>query len=99
MDHSTWPQPSSNTAKLTALRPPLTADQYRVLLCLTQDLTAKEIAARLEISESAAKHHIEKLRDKFHVRKTSALAYLAWEYLRDVKGPTLKAGKPRKPQG
>lgn len=96
MHYGTSSQPPLQIANRSPLRPPLTKEQYNVLVWLTRDLTAKEIASELKISESAAKHRIEKLKDKFHVRKTSQLAYLAWQYLRDVKGPTLKSRKTAK---
>jgi len=76
------------------LRPILTPSQYDILRCPTRDLTA----THLGMTDSAVNHQIEKLKDKFHVRKASALCYAAWEYLRAVKPPvTKKKPVPKRP--
>ena len=72
------PGPSAEQPQL----PPLNARETEVLRLLVQGLANKEIAARLEISESTVKNAIQQLFGKTGVRTRSQLVRAALERYR-----------------
>jgi DNA-binding NarL/FixJ family response regulator len=68
----------------TPIRPSLTTREHQVLEGIFEGLSNKEIAARLNASESAIKATLQQLFDKLHVRTRSQLVRVALEgsYLR-----------------
>jgi two-component system nitrate/nitrite response regulator NarL len=62
----------------------LTSRETEVLRSLVQGLANKEIAARLEISESTVKNTIQQLFAKAGVRTRSQLVRVALEQHRDI---------------
>jgi PAS domain S-box-containing protein len=64
-------------------RVPLTDREREVLRCLVQGMANKEIAARMEISESAVKNTLQQLFAKTNVRTRSQLVRVALEQYRD----------------
>jgi two-component system, LuxR family, sensor kinase FixL len=65
-------------------RPPLTSRETEVLRRLVQGLANKEIAAGLDISESAVKNALQQLFSKTNVRTRSQLVRVAVEQYRDL---------------
>ena len=65
-------------------RVPLNAREVEVLRFLVQGLANKEIAARLEISESAVKNTLQQLFAKTGVRTRSQLVRVALQEFRDL---------------
>jgi DNA-binding CsgD family transcriptional regulator len=65
-------------------RPPLTARETEVLRLLVQGLANKEIASRLDISESAVKNTLQQLFFKANVRTRSQLVRVAVEQYREL---------------
>jgi two-component system sensor kinase FixL len=65
-------------------RSPLNARETGVLRFLVQGLTNKEIAARVDISESAVKNTFQQLFAKLGVRTRSQLVRVALEHYRDL---------------
>ncbi len=65
-------------------RSPLTSRETEVLRFLIQGLANKEIAARMEISESVVKNTFQQLFAKMHVRSRSQLVRAALEGYRDL---------------
>ena len=62
----------------------LTDRESEVLRCLVQGMANKEIAARMEISESAVKNTLQQLFAKTNVRTRSQLVRVALEQYRDL---------------
>ena len=77
---STWNSDSSNHQE----RLPLNARESGVLRLLVQGLANKEIAARMEISESAVKNTLQQLFTKSGVRTRSQLVRVALERYRNL---------------
>lgn len=65
-------------------RAPLTDREMEVLRCLVQGLANKEIATRLEVSESTIKNTLQQLFAKTSVRTRAQLVRVALEQYRDV---------------
>lgn len=65
-------------------RPPLTSRESEVLRLVVQGLANKEIASRMEISESAVKNALQQLFGKTEVRTRSQLVRVALERYRDL---------------
>jgi DNA-binding NarL/FixJ family response regulator len=65
-------------------RVPLNSREVDVLRFLVQGLANKEIAARLDISESAVKNSLQQLFAKTGVRSRSQLVRVALEQFRDL---------------
>jgi PAS domain S-box-containing protein len=65
-------------------RVPLTERENEVLRFLVQGMANKEIAARMEISESAVKNTLQQLFAKTNVRTRSQLVRVALEHFRDL---------------
>jgi len=75
----------SSTAPLNHLeRIPLSGREVEVLRLLVQGLANKEIASRMEISESAVKNTLQQLFAKTEVRTRSQLVRVALERYRDL---------------
>ncbi|HVW10557.1 MAG TPA: LuxR C-terminal-related transcriptional regulator [Bryobacteraceae bacterium] len=70
-------------AEDTHEHPPLTSRELEVLRLLVQGLANKEIAARMEISESAVKNTLQQLFTKTNVRSRSQLVRIALEQFRN----------------
>jgi DNA-binding CsgD family transcriptional regulator len=70
---------------------PLSPRQYQVLSGIAQDLSNKEIAAKLSLSERTVKFHVSAMLGKFGVRSRMGLLMKAGDYL----GP--EATEPRGP--
>ena len=62
----------------------LNARELEVLRSLVQGLANKEIASRMEISESAVKNTLQQLFGKTEVRTRSQLVRVALEHYRDL---------------
>ena len=62
----------------------LTTREIDVLRFLVQGLTNKEIAARMEVSESTVKNTFQQLFGKLGVRTRSQLVRVALEHYRDI---------------
>jgi PAS domain S-box-containing protein len=79
---------SEDTAAANGLdhdtRIPLTDRESEVLRCLVQGMANKEIALRMEISESAVKNTLQQLFAKTNVRTRSQLVRVALEQYRDL---------------
>jgi two-component system nitrate/nitrite response regulator NarL len=65
-------------------RPPLNGRETEVLRFLVQGLANKEIAARMDISESSVKNTIQQLFAKADVRTRAQLVRVALEGYRDL---------------
>jgi two-component system, NarL family, nitrate/nitrite response regulator NarL len=65
------------------IRPRLTERDKKVLRCIFQGLTNKEIGSRIEISEGAVKFSLRQLCEKLGVRTRSQLVKVALEQFRD----------------
>jgi two-component system nitrate/nitrite response regulator NarL len=65
-------------------RPSLNARELDALRLVVQGLSNKEIAARLNISESAVKNTLQQLFGKAEVRTRSQLVRIALERYRDL---------------
>jgi PAS domain S-box-containing protein len=65
-------------------RPTLNPRELEVLKLVVQGLANKEIAARMEISESAVKNTLQQLFGKTEVRTRSQLVRVALEHYRDL---------------
>ena len=65
-------------------RPGLTGRETEVLRFLVQGLTNKEIAGRMEMSESTVKNALQQIFLKVHVRTRSQLVRVALEQYRDL---------------
>jgi len=65
-------------------RPPLSSRELDALRLVVQGLSNKEIASRMEISESAVKNTLQQLFGKTEVRTRSQLVRVALERYRDV---------------
>jgi len=65
-------------------RAPLSTRETEVLRFLVQGLANKEIAARMEISESSVKNTIQQLFAKTDVRTRAQLVRVALENYRDL---------------
>ena len=76
---SNWPESSNHQERL-----PLNARESHVLRLLVQGLANKEIAARMEISESAVKNTLQQLFTKSGVRTRSQLVRVALERYRNL---------------
>lgn len=63
---------------------PLNARETEVLKLLVQGMTNKEIAARLNVSESVVKNTLQQLFAKTEVRTRSQLVRVALERYRDI---------------
>ncbi len=72
---------------------PLTEKQAAVLGLLAQGLTSKEIAARLDTSESAVNRHVEILRSRFNGITRLQLARLYRERIGET-APAASDGEP-----
>jgi DNA-binding NarL/FixJ family response regulator len=70
----------------------LTGREINVLRLLVQGLANKEIAARLEVSESAVKNTLQQLLSKTNVRTRAQLIRIAFEHYRDDLTPDTPAG-------
>jgi len=68
----------------SAERPTLTPRELEVLKRVVQGLANKEIASRMEISESAVKNTLQQLFGKTEVRTRSQLVRVALEHYRDL---------------
>ena len=66
-----------------AIRPRLTDRDKKVLRCIFQGLTNKEIGSRIEISEGAVKFSLRQLCEKLGVRTRAQLVKVALEQYRD----------------
>ena len=64
-------------------RPRLTERDKKVLRCIFQGLTNKEIGSRIEISEGAVKFSLRQLCEKLGVRTRAQLVKVALEQFRD----------------
>ena len=64
-------------------QPPLTNREVEVLRLLVQGLANKEIAARMDISESAVKNTLQQLFIRTHARNRSQLVRIALEQFRN----------------
>jgi DNA-binding CsgD family transcriptional regulator len=60
---------------------PLSRRQYQVLSAIAKDLSNKEIAAKLSLSESTVKFHVSAMLEKFRVRTRMGLLMKAGDYL------------------
>jgi PAS domain S-box-containing protein len=78
------PGPSNSFLLEHRERAALNARETEVLRLLVQGLANKEVAARMEISESAVKNAIQQLFAKTNVRTRSQLVRVALEQYRDV---------------
>jgi PAS domain S-box-containing protein len=78
------PGPVAVAAKETTGRVPLNPREIEVLRFLVQGLANKEIAAHLDISESAVKNTLQQLFAKTGVRTRSQLVRAALEEFRDL---------------
>jgi len=67
-----------------AERPALNSRETEILRLLVQGLTNKEIASRMEISESVVKNTLQQLFSKVEVRTRSQLVRVALEQYRDI---------------
>jgi PAS domain S-box-containing protein len=76
--------PGSTAAGENGERNVLNAREIDVLRFLVQGLTNKEIAARMEISESTVKNTFQQLFGKLGVRTRSQLVRVALEHYRDI---------------
>ncbi len=65
-------------------RTPLTEREMEVLRSLVQGLANKEIASRLEVSESTIKNTLQQLFAKTNVRTRAQLVRVALEQYRDI---------------
>ncbi|MBV9772242.1 MAG: response regulator transcription factor [Bryobacterales bacterium] len=65
-------------------RPPLTDRETEVLRSLVQGLANKEIASRLDVSESTIKNTLQQLFAKANVRTRAQLVRVALEQYRDM---------------
>jgi PAS domain S-box-containing protein len=74
----------SNSASETAEQIPLNGRELEVLRFVVQGLANKEIAVRLEISESAVKNTLQQLFTKAGVRTRSQLVRVALEQYRNM---------------
>ena len=68
----------------TSERPTLNPRELEVLRLVVQGLANKEIASRMEISESAVKNTLQQLFGKTEVRTRSQLVRVALEHYRDL---------------
>ena len=75
---------SSGPASLDQERPSLNDRELEVLRLVVQGLANKEIAARMNISESAVKNTLQQLFGKTEVRTRSQLVRVALERYRDL---------------
>jgi PAS domain S-box-containing protein len=75
----------------------LTGREINVLRLLVQGLANKEIAARLEVSESAVKNTLQQLFSKTSVRTRAQLIRIAFEHYRDDLTPDTTAGSKALP--
>jgi PAS domain S-box-containing protein len=75
---------AASSAKDGNARVPLNAREVEVLRFLVQGLANKEIAARLDISESSVKNTLQQLFAKTGVRTRSQLVRVALEEFRDL---------------
>ena len=75
---------SVSTLSNDQARTPLNNRESDVLRLLVQGLANKEIASRLDISESAVKNTIQQLFAKTDVRTRAQLVRVALEYYRDL---------------
>ena len=75
---------SISSSRETNDRVPLNAREVEVLRFLVQGLANKEIAARLDLSESAVKNTLQQLFAKTSVRTRSQLVRVALEEFRDL---------------
>ncbi len=73
-----------NKTETSEARTALSARESGVLRLLVQGFTNKEIASRLEISESAVKNTLQQLFAKTEVRTRSQLVRVALEQYRDL---------------
>src|SRR5215471_2645733 len=69
---------------IAAERPTLNPRELEVLKLVVQGLANKEIASRMEISESAVKNTLQQLFGKTEVRTRSQLVRVALEHYRDL---------------
>ncbi len=75
-------------------RLPLSPRQYQVLSGIAQDLSNKEIAARLNLSERTVKFHVSAMLKKFDVRGRMGLLVKAGDYL----APEAAQGRETNPE-
>jgi len=75
---------ASSAAPDSMERTPLNSREMGVLRYLVQGLTNKEIATRVDISESAVKNTFQQLFAKLGVRTRSQLVRVALEHYRDL---------------
>jgi PAS domain S-box-containing protein len=78
------PSPGSPVSDDANGRVPMNAREVEVLRFLVQGLANKEIAARMDISESAVKNALQQLFAKTGVRSRSQLVRVALEQFRDL---------------
>jgi DNA-binding CsgD family transcriptional regulator len=62
-------------------RSPLSPRQYQVLSGIAQELSNKEIAVRLSLSERTVKFHVSAMLEKFSARSRTGLLMKAGDYL------------------
>lgn len=67
---------TANGIGTTTLAPPR---QHEVLAAIAHNLTNKEIASNLQVSEGTAKSHVSSLLDKFGVQRGSDLLLEAFD--------------------
>jgi two-component system, LuxR family, sensor kinase FixL len=78
------PSPSSSTTSDHQERAPLNSRELEALRLVVQGLANKEIASRMEISESAVKNTLQQLFAKTEVRTRGQLVRVALERYRDL---------------
>lgn len=83
-EEQTMPPGSSPGMAAQQERPSLNPRETEVLKLVVQGLANKEIAARLQISESAVKNTLQQLFGKTEVRTRSQLVRVALERYRDL---------------
>jgi PAS domain S-box-containing protein len=76
--------PSSSSPSELQVRAPLTDREREVLRYLVQGLANKEIASRMEVSESTIKNALQQLFAKTNVRTRAQLVRVALEQYRDL---------------
>jgi DNA-binding CsgD family transcriptional regulator len=69
------------TCSETRTRSPLTPRQYQVLSGIVQDLSNKEIAVKLGLSERTVKFHVSAMLEKFGARGRMGLMIKVGDYL------------------
>jgi PAS domain S-box-containing protein len=83
-DVSEEADPSSSSPSELQVRAPLTDRERDVLRYLVQGLANKEIASRMEVSESTIKNALQQLFAKTNVRTRAQLVRVALEQYRDL---------------